>query len=256
MRSPRSTARLGARTNTGIAGRVHRNPNYEAQREARRAFLECAEPLVHPRRPPVRLQSEFARLLWSQTSGSSNANRNGRGASARGEGEAPVGHFEGSGTGDEPHVANRYNPVASLRFQRILWIIMRIEIGAGLIGCPCRAPFRRPALVCILRLANVALSLYLSSLETMRILSDVLWARSWATMALRMRVRRLLLRAVKRMTILPMVISSFGWMPRSRALGGVLLAAGGHLTCERPSLLFGARRGSWARCCHRWDNGS
>src|SRR5262245_64920563 len=72
MRFPRSTARLGARTNTGIAGQVHRSPNYGTQREARRAFLECAEPLVHPRRPPVRLQSRFPRLSRSRTSGPSN----------------------------------------------------------------------------------------------------------------------------------------------------------------------------------------
>ena len=43
---------------------------------------------------------------------------------------------------------------------------------------------------------------YLSRLVIMRTLPDVVCRRSWATRVLRMRVRRLLLRVVKRMTIL------------------------------------------------------
>src|SRR5262245_27132118 len=83
MRFPRSTARLGARTNTGIAGQVHRNPNYGTQCEARRAFLECDEPLVHPRGPLVRLQSRFSRFSQSRTSGPSDGMMKATGVIAR-----------------------------------------------------------------------------------------------------------------------------------------------------------------------------
>ena len=59
---------------------------------------------------------------------------------------------------------------------------------------------------------------------------------------------RLLLRDVKRMTILPMVTSSLLLWPRRRLPVILLPVADVRLFCGRPFLPCGKQRGSWARC--------